>query len=571
MTISDKIRIYELSRDLNLENKDILEAAQKLSISVKSHSSSISLDEAKKIKNLINKKPGEKIISVNKSSFKNQTDKKIIIENRPTNITDKEKPNKDKLKNKPILIRPVNKPETNKISTNKPISSKLEQPKKHSNSSSNQSQPNLKNQNTINNSVKSATKNLGNNIGSNYLRNGKPLSNRPKPNYKSPTKPPIQLIEKPRNLINTIKGNNSNQNNNSLEKNYTSKRSDQNSIKPSKKNPSNQFIKNAPELVGAPIRRSDHNNNPNKPNFHSKQNLSNKQTSPNRPGIQNRQAAPNRTGMVGNRTRIVSNKQVNKNNPGASNKPNGFLKQGRGYRQNDFNKPGSKFNNQRPSGIRKPVSPNELMQLQKTNASNLDLTLSPHGTGSIIVDGVAVRDNTISSGDSNADLELFSNGSGNVVIKSDLVLENGFRQAIFTITATDAITAAEHAGRINLLGEVGGNALVTLTLPDATGSGNVYEFIVSVQNTSNYVIKVPDADNTITGQIMYLDEDGTAVTSFPTVAASDTITLNGGTTGGLVGDTLKLIDIATDKYAVQGTMRVASGADPATPFSATVS
>ena len=36
MTISDKIRIYELSRDLNLENKDILDAAQKLAISVKS-------------------------------------------------------------------------------------------------------------------------------------------------------------------------------------------------------------------------------------------------------------------------------------------------------------------------------------------------------------------------------------------------------------------------------------------------------------------------------------------------------------------------------------------------------
>jgi len=53
MTISDKIRIYELSRDLNLENKDILDAAQKLSISVKSHSSSISAEDAKKIKNLI--------------------------------------------------------------------------------------------------------------------------------------------------------------------------------------------------------------------------------------------------------------------------------------------------------------------------------------------------------------------------------------------------------------------------------------------------------------------------------------------------------------------------------------
>jgi len=62
MTISDKIRIYELSRDLNLDNKDILDAAHKLSISVKSHSSSISAEEAKKIKNLINKKNSDKTI-----------------------------------------------------------------------------------------------------------------------------------------------------------------------------------------------------------------------------------------------------------------------------------------------------------------------------------------------------------------------------------------------------------------------------------------------------------------------------------------------------------------------------
>ena len=73
MTISDKIRVYELSRDLNLENKDILDAAQKLSISVKSHSSSISFEDAKKIKSLFNKKNSvEKIISVNKPSLKNK-------------------------------------------------------------------------------------------------------------------------------------------------------------------------------------------------------------------------------------------------------------------------------------------------------------------------------------------------------------------------------------------------------------------------------------------------------------------------------------------------------------------
>ena len=36
------------------------------------------------------------------------------------------------------------------------------------------------------------------------------------------------------------------------------------------------------------------------------------------------------------------------------------------------NRPGSKFNGQNSSGIRKPVSPNELLQLQKTNKSEKD-------------------------------------------------------------------------------------------------------------------------------------------------------------------------------------------------------
>ena len=91
MTLSDKIRIYELSRDLNLENKDILDAAQKLSISVKSHSSSISLDDAKKIKNLVNNKntKNEKIISVNKSISNTKSQKKQQRNSEIKNIQQK--------------------------------------------------------------------------------------------------------------------------------------------------------------------------------------------------------------------------------------------------------------------------------------------------------------------------------------------------------------------------------------------------------------------------------------------------------------------------------------------------
>ncbi|PZV00983.1 MAG: hypothetical protein DCF24_05390, partial [Cyanobium sp.] len=53
MTSSGKVRIYELSRDLGLDNKDVLDAAEKLSIAAKSHSSSISDDEASRIRSLI--------------------------------------------------------------------------------------------------------------------------------------------------------------------------------------------------------------------------------------------------------------------------------------------------------------------------------------------------------------------------------------------------------------------------------------------------------------------------------------------------------------------------------------
>ena len=90
MTISDKIRIYELSRDLNLDNKDILDAAQKLSISVKSHSSSISAEEANKIKNLINKKNSDKkILSIKKPSIKDDNSKKNKDESSVTSTKEK--------------------------------------------------------------------------------------------------------------------------------------------------------------------------------------------------------------------------------------------------------------------------------------------------------------------------------------------------------------------------------------------------------------------------------------------------------------------------------------------------
>ena len=80
MTSSGKVRIYELSKDLGLENKDVLDAAEKLSIAAKSHSSSISDAEAGQIRSLLKSNgngskasapakpaPGKAILSVKKA------------------------------------------------------------------------------------------------------------------------------------------------------------------------------------------------------------------------------------------------------------------------------------------------------------------------------------------------------------------------------------------------------------------------------------------------------------------------------------------------------------------------
>ena len=152
-------------------------------------------------------------------------------------------------------------------------------------------------------------------------------------------------------------------------------------------------------------------------------------------------------------------------------------------------------------------------------------------------------------------------------------LSGSFIRDMVTLTADTTITNAAHAGRILLMGEVGGDASATFTLPAATGTGAEFKFIVSVVNTSNYVIQVT-GDDTIDGSVVVTNDStdgGTAsLISWPTVAASDTITLDGTTTGGVnIGDYVLLTDIATDQYSVSGLLN-ASGTE-ATPFSAAVS
>ncbi len=361
MTISDKIRVYELSRDLKLENKDILDAAQKLSISVKSHSSSISLEDAKKIKTHIkNKTSDKKILSVSKSSFKATNHEQKNIENQNKDSKSHDAPmNQDKslkeiLNKKPVLNKPKNP-------TPPAIISNL------------QSQEPLKNQSQANNPIK--RENLKDKKELKVFQNKKPLNNASSPTSKSPVRPTIQLIEKPKNLTTANKKSNS-----LNQRPQSSNRFDSNNNFP-KNNLNNPRIKNTPELVGAPIRRGDSKINSNRQNPNARQPASNIQNSINQPGINNRQVTPNRPGAPNrpgspNRQGAAPNRQGAPNRTGGQNRQGDPNRSGSHYRQGgstrtgDLNRSaGSKFNNQNSAGIRKPVAPNELMQLQKTNAS----------------------------------------------------------------------------------------------------------------------------------------------------------------------------------------------------------
>jgi hypothetical protein len=133
-----------------------------------------------------------------------------------------------------------------------------------------------------------------------------------------------------------------------------------------------------------------------------------------------------------------------------------------------------------------------------------------------------------------------------------------------TVTAaTLAVTAADYNGQVINLSRAAG---IVVTLPAATGSNAVYKFVVATTVTSNnYIIKVANSTDTFNG---LSSVGGGTASVFGTLPASDTITMNGSTTGGLAGSYVEITDIAAGDYIVNAAL-VGSGS-PATPFSATV-
>jgi autotransporter adhesin len=131
-------------------------------------------------------------------------------------------------------------------------------------------------------------------------------------------------------------------------------------------------------------------------------------------------------------------------------------------------------------------------------------------------------------------------------------------------TATVAITDEGYVGQRIVMNRAAG---ITATLPEATGSGNRYEFIGAVDASGDQIIQVT-GDDTMAG-VAYLGNDSAGASCFYTADTSDTITLDGSTKGGLKGWRVVCDDIAADTWAVI-VMSEASGTEESV-FSAAVS
>lgn len=146
---------------------------------------------------------------------------------------------------------------------------------------------------------------------------------------------------------------------------------------------------------------------------------------------------------------------------------------------------------------------------------------------------------------------------------------SGTGDRIIDLATSTTLTRATHEGKTLRL--TGTGAAFTQTLPAATGSGDRYNFVVGAVNTSNHVIKVVGND-IIVGNVWgnSIGDTPDLGQPWPTAADSDTITLNGTTSGGAkVGDAIVLEDFAADTWRIVTGHITQSGTEE-TPFSAAV-
>ena len=136
--------------------------------------------------------------------------------------------------------------------------------------------------------------------------------------------------------------------------------------------------------------------------------------------------------------------------------------------------------------------------------------------------------------------------------------------AVVNTTVALTLNEADHAGRIVTANHATGFAI---TLPEATGTGNVYTiFYGTTVGTGSATIVAPSAATSFIGGVSISTDIG-GVTIICN-AADDTITMSGSTTGGVKGTHFVFADVASGIFMLSGF--ICSTGNEADPFSAAV-
>ena len=171
----------------------------------------------------------------------------------------------------------------------------------------------------------------------------------------------------------------------------------------------------------------------------------------------------------------------------------------------------------------------------------------------------------------------------NTTFSGPVISKNGFigtgPGSTVALTANTSLTVNAHAGRILLTQDADG----IFTLPsivatadsavagpgsDLNNANNIgATFTFYVDTTATDVQIVTDGTDKFTGAAMIAVDDGAKKAFFPG-ASNDVLSMNGTTTGGIVGSVIQVTALETAQYLVHNTLILGSGTI-VTPFSDT--
>jgi hypothetical protein len=172
---------------------------------------------------------------------------------------------------------------------------------------------------------------------------------------------------------------------------------------------------------------------------------------------------------------------------------------------------------------------------------------------------------------SNLDVKTFKDRVGNALMtltQKFTKIHGGIVRtgsgAVVNTTVLLTLTEEAHAGRIVTANHTTGFAI---TLPEATATGNVYTIFygTTVGSGSHTIVAPSSSTSFIGGCSISTDIAGVSIICN---SADDTITMNGGTTGGLLGTWFRFTDVASGIFMLEGFL--CSTGSEADPFSAAV-